>query len=108
MTSLPRDRMDQVVKRFDMLEAQMSAGPDADAYVKMASEYSDIQEMVARIRELRAAELEQADLRAMLADKSTDADMRELAEAELPAVEERIETLQNDIQILLLPKDAAD
>ncbi|RWB58032.1 peptide chain release factor 1 [Mesorhizobium sp.] len=108
MINLPRDRMDQVVKRFDMLEAQMSAGPSADAYVKMASEYADIQEMVGKIRALRAAEQEQADLEAMLADKSTDAEMRALAEADLPQVEERIEALQKDIQILLLPRDAAD
>ncbi|MEP9399326.1 peptide chain release factor 1 [Mesorhizobium sp. KR2-14] len=108
MTNLPRDRMDQVVKRFDMLEAQMAAGPDPDAYVKMASEYADIQEMVAKIRELRAAEQELADLDAMLDDKATDAEMRALAEGELPAVEDRIEALQKDIQILLLPKDAAD
>jgi peptide chain release factor 1 len=108
MINLPRDRMDQVVKRFDMLEAQMSAGPAADAYVKMASEYADIQDMVGKIRALRAAEQEQADLEAMLADKATDAEMRALAEADLPEVEERIEALQKDIQILLLPKDAAD
>ncbi|TKB36604.1 MAG: peptide chain release factor 1, partial [Mesorhizobium sp.] len=56
MINLPRDRMDQVVKRFDMLEAQMSAGPAPDAYVRMASEYADIQEMVAKIRALRTAE----------------------------------------------------
>jgi len=91
-----------------MLEAQMSAGPSADAYVKMASEYADIQEMVGKIRALRAAEQERADLEAMLADKATDADMRALAEADLPEVKERIEALQKDIQILLLPKDAAD
>ncbi|RWK32325.1 peptide chain release factor 1 [Mesorhizobium sp.] len=108
MINLPRDRMDQVVKRFDMLEAQMSAGPAADAYVKMASEYADMQEMVAKIRGLRTAEREQTDLQAMLADKSTDAEMRALAEADLPQVRERIEALQKDIQILLLPKDAAD
>ncbi|TIX68790.1 MAG: PCRF domain-containing protein, partial [Mesorhizobium sp.] len=108
MINLPRDRMDQVVKRFEMLEAQMSAGPTADAYVRMASEYADIQEMVAKIRALRAAEQEQADLEAMLADKGTDAEMRALAEADLPQVEDRIETLRKDIQILLLPKDAAD
>jgi peptide chain release factor 1 len=108
MINLPRDRMDQVVKRFEMLEAQMSAGPAADAYVRMASEYADIQEMVAKIRALRAAEQEQADLEAMLADKGTDAEMRALAEADLPQVEYRIETLRKDIQILLLPKDAAD
>ena len=108
MVNLPRDRMDQVVKRFEMLEAQMSAGPAPDAYVKMASEYAELQDMVAKVRELRSAEHEQADLEAMLADKGTDAEMRALAEADLPGVEERIETLQKDIQILLLPKDAAD
>jgi peptide chain release factor 1 len=108
MIDLPRDRMDQVVKRFDMLEAQMAAGPAPDAYVKMASEYADIQDMVAKIRALRAAEHEQADLVALLEDKSTDAEMRELAEADLPVVEQSIEALQKDIQILLLPKDAAD
>lgn len=108
MINLPRDRMDQVVKRFDMLEAQMAAGPAPDAYVKMAAEYSDIQEMVAKIRALRAAEREQEDLEAMLGDKSTDREMRALAEADLPEVESRIEALQQEIQILLLPKDAAD
>jgi len=86
----------------------MSAGPAADAYVRMASEYADIQEMVSKIRALRAAEQEQADLEAMLSDKGTDAEMRALAEADLPEVESRIEALQKDIQILLLPKDAAD
>ncbi len=100
--------MDQVVKRFDMLEAQMAAGPEPDAYVKMASEYADMQEMVAKIRALRAAEGEASDLEGMLEDKATDAEMRALAEADLPGVEERIEALQQAIQVLLLPKDAAD
>ena len=108
MINLPRDRMDQVVKRFDMLEAQMAAGPAPDAYVKMAAEYSDMQELVARIRELRAAEREQDDLEAMLGDKGTDSEMRALADADLPEVESRIEALQQEIQVLLLPKDAAD
>ncbi|WP_095199645.1 peptide chain release factor 1 [Mesorhizobium carmichaelinearum] len=108
MVNLPRDRMDQVVKRFEMLEAQMSAGPAPDAYVKMASEYAELQDMVAKVRELRSAEHEQADLEAMLADKGTDAEMRALAEADLPGVEGRIEALQKDIQVLLLPRDAAD
>ena len=108
MTSLPTDRMDQVVKRFEMIEAQMSAGPEPDAYVKMAAEYAELTDMVAKIRQLRAAEREQADLATLLADKATDAEMRALAEAELPDVEARIEGLEKDIQILLLPKDAAD
>ncbi len=108
MIELPRDRMDQVIKRFDMLEAQMAAGPEADAYVKLASEYSELQDIVGKVRELLAAEGELADLEAMLADRSLDKEMRQLAEADRPAVEERVEALQQEIQILMLPKDSAD
>jgi peptide chain release factor 1 len=108
MTELPRDRMDQVLRRFELIEIQMAAGPDPEAYVKLASEYSELQELAGKVRELRAAEEEQADLRAMLDDKSLDAEMRALADADLPAVEDKLEELQKEIQILLLPKDAAD
>ncbi|MEX0406472.1 peptide chain release factor 1 [Aquibium sp. LZ166] len=108
MTTLPADRMDQVLKRFDMLEAQMAAGPDADKYVKLASEYSDIQELAARIKTLRALEKDRDGMKTMLSDRATDRDMRELAEAELEEVEGRIEEVEAQIQVLLLPKDEAD
>lgn len=74
----------------------------------MASEYAELQDIVSKVRALRSSEQEQVDLQAMLDDRSIDAEMRALAEADLPDVEERIEALQTDIQILLLPKDAAD
>ena len=105
---LPAERMDQVLKRFDLLEARMSAGPNPDEYVKMASEYSELQGIAQQIRALRAAERERTDLKAMLADRSTDAEMRELAQADLDSVEERIEELERQVQLLLLPKDSAD
>ena len=65
MIELPRDRMDQVLKRFELVEVRMAAGPDPEAYVKLASEYSELQEMAGKIRELRAAEAEHADLEGM-------------------------------------------
>ncbi|MBS9722418.1 peptide chain release factor 1 [Tianweitania sp. BSSL-BM11] len=104
MVNLPAERMDQMLRRFDFVEAQMSAGPDAETYVKLASEYSELQEIAAKIRELNAAKAERADLDAMLADP----EMRALAEADIPGLDERIEELESDIQILLLPRDAAD
>ena len=108
MTSLPTERMDQLLKRFDMIEARMAAGADGDEYVKLASDYAEIEEIAGRIRALRQAERERDDLDAMLADKATDAEMRELAEMDREAVDERIDALEKEIQILLLPKDAAD
>ncbi|MBN9068571.1 MAG: PCRF domain-containing protein, partial [Rhizobiales bacterium] len=108
MTNLPADRMDQVLKRFDLIEARMSAGSDPETYVKLASEYAELQELATKIRELRAAEKELADLEAMRDDKGSDAEMRALAGSEIEGVEERIDGLKGEIHILLLPKDAAD
>nr|WP_156543574.1 peptide chain release factor 1 [Agrobacterium vitis] len=100
--------MRELERRFGEIEARMSAGPAADVYVKLASEYSELQPVVKAIRELGLAEKEVADLKALLADKATDREMRDLAEMELPEVEARLEGLEKEIQIQLLPKDAAD
>ncbi|WP_164079365.1 PCRF domain-containing protein, partial [Stenotrophomonas maltophilia] len=69
-----------------------------------ASEYSELEPVVARIRDLLASRSEADDLKSMLNDAATDKDMRDLAEAELPDINERIEALEQDIQVLLLPK----
>ena len=108
MIELPADKMDLMVKRFAMLESQLANGPDSETYVKLASEYSELEDIVGRINAYRAALSERDDLNTLLADKATDGDMRALAEMELPDIEEKIEALEKDIQVLLLPKDAAD
>nr|WP_210290454.1 MULTISPECIES: peptide chain release factor 1 [unclassified Rhizobium] len=100
--------MRELERRFGEIEARMSAGPAADVYVKLASEYSELQPVVTKIRHYERALAEAADLEAMLSDKSVDREMRDLAEMELPEVKERIEALERDIQVELLPKDAAD
>ncbi|MAY62309.1 MAG: peptide chain release factor 1 [Rhizobiales bacterium] len=108
MAKLPVDKMRELERRFGEVEARMAAGPDADAYVKLASEYAELEPLVKKIRDFEKATSERRDLETLLADKATDADMRELAEMELPEVRERIAALEDEIQILLLPKDAAD
>ncbi|MCZ7465174.1 peptide chain release factor 1 [Rhizobium rhizogenes] len=108
MAKLPVEKMRELERRFGEIEARMSAGPAADVYVKLASEYSELQPVVNKIRDYEKAIAEAADLEALLADRMTDRDMRDLAEMELPEVEARIGELEKDMQVLLLPKDAAD
>jgi peptide chain release factor 1 len=108
VATLPVEKMRELERRFGEIEARMSEGPPADVYVKLASEYSELQPVVAKIRDYEKALAELADLEAMLADRSVDRDMRDLAETELPEVKERIGSLETDMQIILLPKDAAD
>ncbi len=102
------EKLNQLLKRHSTLENEMAAGPEPETYVKLASEYAELGEVVAKIRELREAEKALAGLDELLADKATDREMRELAELEYPEIEEKIEALRGDIQVLLLPRDAAD
>ena len=108
MTSLPMDRLDQLVKRHAVLEAEMAAGPGAEAYVKLSSEYSELQDIVGKVVEWQRVTAELSQLDHMLNDPGTDSDMHALAEEEIPVLRERLDALEQDIRILLLPKDAAD
>lgn len=101
-------RLEAVLDRFAILEARLSGNPDAETYVRLSRDYAELEPLVARIRALREAERELADLETMLADAATDADMRDLAEAEKPELAERTETLRQDVRIALLPRDRAD
>lgn len=108
MAKLPVEKMRELERRFGEIEARMSAGPAADVYVKLASEYSELQPVVAKIRVYEKAVAELADLETLIEDRSVDREMRDLAELELPEVKEQIEVLEQEMQILLLPKDVAD
>jgi peptide chain release factor 1 len=108
MVTLPQDRMNQVLKRFDLLEAKMAAGPDPEAYVKLAGEYSDLQDLAAAIRALRKSETECVEMEKLQADPSSDAEMRKMAAEERDDLEEQIEKQQRALQLMLLPKDEAD
>ena len=108
MTSLPMDRLDQLVKRSALLEAEMAAGGDSDNYVKLASEYSEMQDMVGKVKEWQRATAEANELDHLLNDPGTDSEMHALAEEEIPVLRERLAALEQEIRVLLLPKDAAD
>ena len=105
---LNEEKLDQILNRHQALETEMASAPEPEVYVRLASEYSELETVVTKIRELREQEAALAGLDELLDDRSTEPDMRELAEAEKPEVEERIEVLTNDVRMLLLPRDAAD
>ena len=108
MTSLPMDRLDQLVKRSALLESEMAEGGDSDNYVKLASEYSELQDMVAKVKDWQRATAELGELDHLLNDPGTDSEMHALADEEIPVLRERLGILEQEIRVLLLPKDAAD
>ena len=97
-------KLDRIAARADELRAMLADGISGEAYVKASKELADLEPVVARIGDLRAAERAQADATALLGDP----EMKDLAEAELYQLKDQIPALEHEIRLSLLPKDEAD
>jgi peptide chain release factor 1 len=104
------DKIAKVVARYDEIERQMSDPAIIADYNKLndlAQERSDLQELVETYREYQSKSEELVGAREM-AELESDAEMRELAEAEIEALLEAQEELENQMRRLLVPKDPRD
>jgi peptide chain release factor 1 len=108
LVSLPQHRLDALLSRHAMVERELGSGLSTEAYVKLSREFSELSPVIETIKNYRATAAEIADLDALIADPSTDAEMRKMAEAEKPALQARQEQLEHKIRLALIPKDAMD
>ena len=104
------ERLDQIVSRHQELSNLMSSGDggDADEFVRMSKEFAELDPIVAAIGELRDARNEAGDLAELIADAETDDEMKAMANEEFQQLTVRIPELEKNLQIMLLPRDAAD
>ncbi|MGE3146163.1 MAG: peptide chain release factor 1 [Pseudorhodoplanes sp.] len=105
---LPENKLDALLTRHHMIEAELAGQLAPDAFVRLSREFSELEPVVAAIKNYRAVVGEIADIDAMIADAATDGEMREVAQAEKPLLEERRGALEREIRIQLIPKDAMD
>ena len=101
---IPDDRLEQIVQRFEFLEAKMNEGASGDQIASLGREYSELRPVVEQIAAYRQLSEDLAEAQEMLADP----DMRALAEEELPLLKARFPDAERALQLTLLPKDAAD
>ena len=103
------DRLDQLEARYEELGLQLSDPKivnDQENYRKVAKQHRDMEPTVEKFREYRKLRSSIADAKAMLAE--SDADMREMAQAELDELEPKLTTTEEELKVLLLPKDPND
>ena len=101
---LPAEPLRQIVERFEYLEAQLNAGPAADAIAAISREYAQLKPVVTQIDEYQQIKSDLQEAEAMLADP----EMRALAEEELACLKIALPEVEYALRIALLPKDAAD
>src|SRR5665213_1613327 len=103
------DRLEQMEQRYNELQSQFSLPEvinDHEKYQKTAKALREIEEPVEKYRELKQVQQGLADARAMLAE--SDADLRAMAQEEIATLEPREETLNEELKVMLIPKDSND
>ncbi|MEX1306269.1 MAG: peptide chain release factor 1 [Rhodovibrionaceae bacterium] len=104
------ENLERVVSRYNELGELMThhADPGSPDYTRMAKEYAELTPMVEAVHRLNQARQELSDLDVLRADPESDSEMRKMAEEEYYALRDRLPELEQEIMLLLLPKDEAD
>ena len=105
---LPEAKLDTLLARHASLEAELLGQVNSETYVRITRELSDLTPVVDAVKAYRAVATEIADLDALITDPKIESDMRAMAEAERPHLEERRDELAQNIRVALIPKDAMD
>lgn len=106
---LADQRLAQIVQRHEALQAEM-ANPalEASRFVALSKDYAELTPAAEAARDVIAMRREIAELEALAADASGDAEMRALAADELPELKAKLPEAERALALKLLPKDAAD
>jgi peptide chain release factor 1 len=103
------ERLEQLETRYEELSRQLSDPTivnDQENYRKVSKQHRDMEDTVEKFRQYRALKQGIADAKAMLLE--ADADIKAMAEEELAQLEPRLTTVEEEIKVLLLPKDPND
>ena len=106
MANIPQSRLEQVIERYEEVEARMGATTDGDEIVALSREHAELRPVVEAARELISMRNGLAEAETMM--RGPDRDMAELAQEEFDDLKERIPPAEQAMQLLLLPKDSDD
>lgn len=104
-----RQKLDNLAERIEEINALLSDAEtisDNNKFRELSKEYAQLNPIVMVFNNYRSA-LDDLDAAKEMLDED-DADMREMAEEEIKLAKETIESLEDELQILLLPTDPLD
>jgi peptide chain release factor 1 len=100
-------KLEQLAQRREEIAGEMSqAGLDADKFRRLSQEYAQLGPLTESFAAYQASAQEIENLQQMQND--ADPDLRDMADAEMPVVKQRLEQLENELQGYLVPKDPLD
>jgi len=104
-----KDKLDSIAARYEALGEELSdpnITRDRQRFQEVARRHAELGEIVGPYREFQRVQRELAESRQLLRDE--DADLRELAAAEVAELEPRLAELEQELKVRLLPSDPHD
>jgi len=104
------EKLEAIERTYEELNQQMTDNEiisDQTRYTKIAKQHRELEAIVVKFREIKKLDSDIEGNREILRDMD-DAEMRELAEAELPELEAKRQKAEEELKVLLLPKDPND
>ncbi len=105
------DKLAEIERKYEELTAQLgdpNVLADQSLYQKSAKAHSELREVVEKYREWKGIRKGLEETKALLEEASTDLEMKALAHEELSDLEKRRADVEEELRILLLPKDPND
>lgn len=105
------DKIEIFVKRYDELSKMLydpSVASDNERYTAIMKELHSIEPIVLTYKEYKAAKDTIEDSLSILSDSEADEELKAMAQEELSSAKDDVARLENELRILLLPKDPND
>ncbi len=106
MAAVSESRLAQIIDRYEQVEARMGVASETDEIIALAREHAQLKPVVSKVRVLQSTRTGLMEAESLL--KSGDPDMVELAGEEAELLRGQLPELENEVQLLLLPKDFDD
>jgi len=106
---LDNDCLDKIIERLKAIEDELCSGmASGDSLIQLSRDYAELSPIVEMINCVREYEANLNDLQEVLDDPSTDQEVLELAEEELPNLTKKLFASRQELAVMLIPKDEAD
>ncbi len=104
------EKLEQIEKTYEELTERISSPDvisDVKTYAKLMKQHRSLGEIVEKYRELKKLKEDLESAKSLLAE-ADDAELRQLAQAEIDEIEQKLPKVEEELKILLLPKDPND
>ena len=106
---IPEKTIEELISKHAILEKELSSGSiDKKTFAEKSKEYSDLNEIIQDAKKYISYKNDKLELQKILDDKSSDEELKKMAETELYDLETEREKNEKKLKLFLLPKDEAD